>query len=153
VLDEHLALADLRQGAEGRTGTRKGAQELGQERLFGVRHRLGRGEALDERVEGAVDGRAFEAYVERFLAPELERGQIVLMDNLSVHKAGWVRDLIEDKGCQLWLLPPYSPDLKWDEKAEAGAPCGSYDGVMSVRSPRKEGHDHPAQRHRRYRSR
>jgi len=35
-------------------------------------------------VEGAVDGRAFEAYVERFLLPELKRGQIVVMDNLSL---------------------------------------------------------------------
>jgi transposase len=32
------------------------------------------------------------------------------MVNLSVHKAGWVRDLIEMKGCQLWLLPSYSPE-------------------------------------------
>ena len=45
------------------------------------------------------------------LAPGLRAGQIVLMDNLSVHKAGWVRDLIEEKGCQLWLLPAYSPDM------------------------------------------
>jgi hypothetical protein len=111
VLDEHLALADLRQGAEGRTGTRKGAQELGQERLFGVRHRLGRGKALDERVEGAVDGRAFEAYVERLLAPELERGQIVLMDNLSVHNSKRVKRLIEEAGAALLFLAPYSPDL------------------------------------------
>jgi len=39
------------------------------------------------------------------------------MDNLSVHKAGWVRDLIEQKGCQLWLLPSYSPDLNPIEEA------------------------------------
>ena len=52
------------------------------------------------------------------LAPRLSSGQIVLrMDNLSVHKAGWVRDLIEQKGCQLWLLPSYSPDLNPIEEA------------------------------------
>jgi hypothetical protein len=104
-------------------------------------------------IQGPSDTQSFGPYVREILAPRLRPGQIVLMDNLSVHKAGWVRDLIEQKGFQLWLLPSYSPDLKWDEKAEAGAPCGSYDGVMSVRSPRKEGHDHPAQRHRRCRSR
>lgn len=33
------------------------------------------------------------------------------MDNLSVHKSGWFRELVEQRGCQLWLLPSYSPDL------------------------------------------
>jgi hypothetical protein len=75
VLDEHLALADLRQGAEGRAGTSKGAQELGQERLSLVCAIDSGGVKSSMSVEGAVDGRAFEAYVERFLAPELERGQ------------------------------------------------------------------------------
>jgi transposase len=52
------------------------------------------------------------------LAPTLEAGQIVLMDNLSVHKkSGWVRDLIEARGCQLWLLPAYSPDFNPIEEA------------------------------------
>ena len=51
------------------------------------------------------------------LAPHLEAGQIVLMDNLSVHKSKWVRDLIEEKGCQLWLLPSYSPDINPIEEA------------------------------------
>ena len=44
------------------------------------------------------------------LAPKLKAGQILIMDNLSVHRGGWVRELIEDRGCQLWLLPSYSPD-------------------------------------------
>lgn len=51
------------------------------------------------------------------LAPRLRPGQIVLMDNLSVHRSGWVRDLIEEKGCQLWLLPSYSPDMNPIEEA------------------------------------
>jgi transposase len=40
------------------------------------------------------------------------------MDNLTAHKGEWVRELIEERGCELLYLPPYSPDLKWDEKAE-----------------------------------
>jgi transposase len=68
-------------------------------------------------VEGAVDGRAFEAYLERFLAPELERGQIVVMDNLSVHKSKRVQRLIEQAGAALLFLPPYSPDLNPIEEA------------------------------------
>jgi transposase len=39
------------------------------------------------------------------------------MDNLSVHKSGWVRELIEERGCQLWLLPSYSPDMNPIEEA------------------------------------
>jgi transposase len=51
------------------------------------------------------------------LAPQLKVGQIVLMDNLSVHTSGWVRELIEQSGCQLWLLPSYSPDMNPIEEA------------------------------------
>jgi transposase len=39
------------------------------------------------------------------------------MDNLSVYKSKWVRDLIERRGCQLWLLPPYSPEYNPIEEA------------------------------------
>jgi len=45
------------------------------------------------------------------LAPPLEVGQIILMDNLLVHESKWVRELIQERGCHLWLLPSYSPDL------------------------------------------
>ncbi len=68
-------------------------------------------------VEGAVDGKAFEAYVERFLVPTLERGQIVVMDNLSVHKSRRVERLVEEAGAQLLFLPPYSPDMNPIEEA------------------------------------
>jgi len=40
------------------------------------------------------------------------------MDNLSAHKGERIKAMIEGRGCQLIYLPPYSPDLKWDEKAE-----------------------------------
>ena len=68
-------------------------------------------------IQGSSDTESFSLYVREILAPRLRAGQIVLMDNLSVHKAGWVRDLIEQKGCQLWLLPSYSPDLNPIEEA------------------------------------
>jgi transposase len=68
-------------------------------------------------VEGAVDGKAFEAYVEHFLAPELRRGQVVVMDNLSVHKSGRVERLVEEAGATLLFLPPYSPDMNPIEEA------------------------------------
>jgi transposase len=68
-------------------------------------------------IEGSSDTDSFGLYMRKILAPTLKSGQIVLMDNLSVHTSGWVRDLIEERGCQLWLLPSYSPDLNPIEEA------------------------------------
>jgi transposase len=62
-------------------------------------------------IEGPSDTDSFGIYVREILAPKLKAGQIVVMDNLSVHKGKWVRELIEQRGCQLWFLPPYSPDF------------------------------------------
>jgi transposase len=47
----------------------------------------------------------------------LERGQVMVMDNLSAHKGERVRELIEAKGCELVYLPPYSPDFNPIEQA------------------------------------
>ncbi|SRR6266446_794271 len=52
-----------------------------------------------------------QAYVEHILVPSLHKGQIVVMDNLRVHKTARVRQLIEDKGCHLRFFPAYSPDF------------------------------------------
>ena len=68
-------------------------------------------------IQGSSDTASFSLYMREILAPSLRRGQIVLMDNLSVHTSGWVRELVEEKGCQLWLLPSYSPDLNPIEEA------------------------------------
>jgi transposase len=68
-------------------------------------------------IEGSSDTESFSLYMRNILAPQLKRGQIVLMDNLSVHKSGWVRELIEQRGCELWLLPSYSPDFNPIEEA------------------------------------
>jgi hypothetical protein len=53
-------------------------------------------------VEGSTKKAfVFEAYVERFLAPSLSPGRVVVMDNLGAHKTGRVRELIEERGCEL----------------------------------------------------
>lgn len=62
-------------------------------------------------LAGATSRAVFEAYVEQVLAPTLAPGQVVVLDNLSAHKGGRVRALIEDRGCEVWYLPAYSPDL------------------------------------------
>jgi hypothetical protein len=68
-------------------------------------------------VEGATTREVFEAYLEHVLAPSLRPGQVVAMDNLSSHKGGRVKELIESRGCELLFLPPYSPDLNPIEQA------------------------------------
>lgn len=70
-------------------------------------------------LDGAMDTPAFAVYLQHFLLPWLQPGQIVVMDNLSVHKSGRVQALIEGAGCELWYVPAYSPDLSPIELAFA----------------------------------
>ena len=68
-------------------------------------------------VEGAATRTVFEAYLGQVLAPTLRPGQVVVMDNLSAHKGGRVREILEEAGCEVLYLPPYSPDLNPIEQA------------------------------------
>jgi len=70
-------------------------------------------------IEAATDGDVFRAFVEQVLCPRLQPGQVVVMDNLSAHKAAAVRQVIEAVGARLLYLPPYSPDLNPIEKCWA----------------------------------
>ena len=62
-------------------------------------------------LDGAINGDAFLAYVEQFLAPSLGPGDIVVADNLASHKVAGVREAIEARDASLRFLPAYSPDL------------------------------------------
>lgn len=62
-------------------------------------------------LDGAMDGAAFRVYLEQVLVPSLQQGQIVVMDNLSVHKQAAVRAAIRQAGCHPLYLPSYSPDF------------------------------------------
>jgi len=68
-------------------------------------------------LPGAADRPAFVAYVRAVLAPALVPGQVVVLDNLAVHKGAAIRRLIEARGCRLRFLPPYSPDFAPIERA------------------------------------
>lgn len=70
-------------------------------------------------LDGPMNGIAFRTYVEQVLAPTLRYSDIVLMDNLPVHKAEGVRAAIEQVGATLRFLPPYSPDFNPIEMAFA----------------------------------
>jgi transposase len=77
--------------------------------LFASLTDRGMGECM--AIEGAADGDAFVAYVQEFLVPMLVPGQVVVLDNLSVHKDARVAPLIVAAGCRLCYLPSYSPDF------------------------------------------
>ena len=68
-------------------------------------------------LDGAADSAAFEIYVEQLLAPSLRPGQIVVLDNLSIHLGPRVKQAIEARGCRLLFLPAYSPDFSPIEEA------------------------------------
>jgi transposase len=68
-------------------------------------------------LDGAVDRDAFQAYVERVLVPDLQSGDIVVIDNLPSHKAPAAPAAIEAARASLLFLPPYSPDLNPIENA------------------------------------
>jgi transposase len=67
-------------------------------------------------VDGAINGELFLAYVQQQLAPRLQPGDMVVMDNLSSHKVKGVREAIESVGARVVYLPPYSPDFNPIEK-------------------------------------
>jgi len=63
-----------------------------------------------------INGQRFQIYVDKVLAPTLNRGDIVVMDNLPSHKSKAVRQTIRTAGAKLFFLPKYSPDMNPIEK-------------------------------------
>ena len=70
-----------------------------------------RGMSVSATFDGATDADTFVAFVREGLVPTLVPGQVVILDNLSAHKAAAVRPLVESAGAALLPLPAYSPDL------------------------------------------
>lgn len=68
-------------------------------------------------IDGPMNKASFETYVETQLAPMLQRGDVVIMDNLSSHKSERVKRLLGHRGAWALFLPPYSPDLNPIEMA------------------------------------
>ena len=74
------------------------------------------GKTCDIVFEGALDGAMYNEYVTKFLAPFLRPGDMVIMDNLNVHKSVIAQKIISDRGAMCIFLPQYSPDLNPIEK-------------------------------------
>jgi len=69
--------------------------------------------------EGTCETNLFNAWLREVLIPELRPGQVLILDNASFHKSLETKRLIEESGCHLLFLPPYSPDLNPIEKCWA----------------------------------
>lgn len=74
------------------------------------------GDTCSVIFDGAINRKMYDAYVEKFLAPILKSGDMVIMDNLNVHKSQAAQEIISKKGASCIFLPQYSPDLNPIEK-------------------------------------
>lgn len=62
-------------------------------------------------VAGSCNRHVFTLWLTECLLSCLQAGQKVILDNATFHKGEHISKLIEDKGCEVWYLPAYSPDL------------------------------------------
>ncbi len=114
----HTSMARLRARApRGKRAYGKVPRNRGKNTTLIAAITLEGGMGISMTVEGATDALAFEAYVEHFLAPALEKGQVVVLDGLGAHRTHRVRELIEARGADLVFLPSYSPDFNPIEEA------------------------------------
>lgn len=70
-------------------------------------------------IQGAINRKRFELYIETQLAPTLQRGDVVILDNLSSHKSEKAAEVLRERGAWFLFLPAYSPDLNPIEMAFA----------------------------------
>jgi transposase len=76
-----------------------------------------RGIVAQKAFDRPINAALFEEWVETCLVPALQKGDVVVMDNLPAHKGPRVEELITAGGAELRYLPPYSPDMNPIEKA------------------------------------
>ena len=68
-------------------------------------------------LEGALNQHSFALYISRILAPQLRRGDVLVLDNLRVHHLTGLREWLLQRGIEVLFLPPYSPDFTPIEQA------------------------------------
>jgi putative transposase len=94
-------------------------------------------------IDGPINGHSFLTYIEQVLAPTLQPGDIVVMDNLGSHKGKAVRRALRAVGAKLFFLPKYSPDLNpiemffaklkhWLRKAQRRTPDAIYHAIAQI---------------------
>ena len=90
-----------------------------------------RGIAASCVFDGAINGERFRAYVEQMLPPTWRPDDIVVLDNLSSHKAAGVAEAIIAQGAQLVYLPPHSPDLNLTSLQHSEPPWNWWTPLLS----------------------
>lgn len=68
-------------------------------------------------LDGPMDGDAFITYIKTQLAPTLQKGDVVVLDNLPAHKVAAAKAAIKGRGAWMLFLPSYSPDFNPIEMA------------------------------------
>ena len=68
-------------------------------------------------IDGPINRAVFDTYIETQLAPTLQKGDVVILDNLAVHKSARAAEILKARGAWFLFLPPYSPDLNPIEMA------------------------------------
>ena len=88
-------------------------------------------------IPGAMDQDAFNIYIETQLAPTLVPGDIVILDNLSVHKSAKAEAAVRARGAWMLFLPQYSPDLRIPIEAGQGfrREAGHHSGLKPATVP------------------
>ncbi|WP_216595581.1 IS630 family transposase [Myxosarcina sp. GI1] len=66
--------------------------------------------------EGSCNRDLFETWLEKSLIPQLQPGDIIIIDNATFHKGQSIQEIVSEAGCEIWYLPPYSPDLNKIER-------------------------------------
>ncbi len=84
---------------------------------------------------GTMNRDLFVSWLQNMLVPSLQKGQVVIMDNASIHKSGLVKKMIEKAGCTLMYLPPYSPDFNPIENYWAVMKLSANDLENNVEEP------------------
>ncbi|WP_287281239.1 MULTISPECIES: IS630 family transposase, partial [unclassified Okeania] len=65
---------------------------------------------------GSCNRDLFENWLENCLLPKLQPGQVIILDNATFHKSVYIEELVAKQGCEIWYLPPYSPDFNKIER-------------------------------------
>ncbi len=104
--------------------------------VFGLRLR---GVVAPKAYDHAMNAQTFEAWLEHYLLPTLEEGDIVVLDNLKAHKSPRVGEILARRNCTVKYLPPYSPDFNPIEMAISKLKSGlrklaerTVDGLIAV---------------------
>ena len=132
-----------------RDGRAPGGQRVGQ----GVRLRVGtpvtlvgawtvKGLEAVMSLDGALNRNSFALYLDQVLGPTLEPGDVIVLDNLPVHKVAGMAALVEARGARLLFLPPYSPDFAPIEQAWSKLKTALRTAMASTRHAWEQALDH-----------